>query len=167
MPTVIDDFSFGPAPLSTGDVAATTEIASHVVDTRTIEVFGAAGLVNTVSGEIGYIVSQLLPTPNQDYWHLTYSVDTLDQAVSFSILGFTSFLLKFTNLVGTGSLQVSVNDGSDFSTHEIPLTNTGDLSIPFGDFGNPDEDRLLWVQFRFTALSPDFSVSIDEIQMLP
>ncbi len=119
-------------------------------------------ILNTTDGNLSYSVN-LRGAPNGDNWFgLSY---TSSQGL-FSLAGVDGFSVNITNMVGEGELLVFFGSNPEDSV-SVP-TVTGQLRYPLSNittYGSLDD--LYRLEFRFIAKTADFSITLDEITLVP
>jgi len=162
---LLDDFSSGGFSLASGSTTSNSgAFASPLTNQRTISGIGFPNWTITLTPEeLAYTVDQLSPLPGRNYLNLAYT----KSVSTFSILGFNAFAVDLSNVVGNGEFAVSV-DGSAGRDIRVPVNGSGALSSPFSNLGTSHSlDSLTLINFRFIALSKDFSLSIDNVRIVP
>ena len=165
---ILDSFSEGDFDLSYGGGQSDIDIISgEFLDSRrAVANTGSnftAKLV-TGSGVVHYTVD-LRSMPQTDV--LLSLIYTKQDRSSLSLLGVHGFALKIVGLRGLGELKVYLDGGSRNSI-TIPFTSTGNLFYSLADAGNtlPLND-VHQIGFQIIAKSPDFSIMLDQITVVP
>ena len=165
---VLDDFSIGNFSLHRGEEAFT----DLGVTNRRV---GGVGFVPWTadlvlgSGEMTYHIIQSRDFPNGTDWlQLDYYVGALvPSGDPLAVLGIDGFVIRISGLVGTGSLAVDLNDLL-VGTVELPISGTGDIYYPLANIaGVAGDGDVNLLQFRFITTSKDFSITIDQITLVP
>ncbi|MDB6072324.1 MAG: hypothetical protein JWL81_3495 [Verrucomicrobiales bacterium] len=164
---VLDSFSVGEFALKfDGPTAQVDVISEGFLDDRLARGAGVkdwSATLNITTNQLLYSVNLRGVPDGANWFGLAY------RSVSgpFSLLGFDSVSLKIDNVVGTGDLLVFVGETPGASLL-IPITGSGVLNYPISNIvtGYP-LDAVPQLQFRFIAKTADFSISLDEITLVP
>lgn len=159
---LLDDFSSGAFALGFGGTTSNSgSFATALTDQRTVSGVGDPNWTATLSaGSLVYVVDSI--SKGRNYLGMNYS-----STGAFSILGYNAFALDLLNVIGTGELIVSVT-GSGGNNIRVPISGSGTVISPFSflDTSQP-LDSLSAMNFRINAISEDFSVSIDNVRLVP
>lgn len=163
---LIDGFDDGDFSLSSSGLTSDTSgITSPLVDQRSASGVGPDSWTASVVGSgstFSYSVDQVIFSTLRNRIALNYANQSSNP---FSLLGSDAFSLQFSELLGEGILRVSINGA--FVSSDIPLINANELIVPFTEIGNPDFGALSSVQFSFTAVTQEFSFTLDQIGAVP
>jgi hypothetical protein len=163
---VIDSFTEGSVSIGfANDTLDLDVITGTSADERRVWGNGVKDWTSTLatgSGNILYAVD-LRGSPSLNQWlNLQYS----NSLGYVDLSGYSSFTIDFSDITGQGILSVLFNDRQGTF---VPITTNGIVEYPFDhvlDVG-PIPEFLSRVQFRVFAGSSDFSVSINEIAIVP
>lgn len=160
---LLDDFSSGSFALASGGITSNSEpITTPLTNERTVTGIGAPTWSSTLaSEELNYLVSN--PRPGRNYLEINYS-----SSGTFSILGFDAFALDVANVTGAGELIVFVDGAPTFGALRVPVAASGELVYSISEVVTGQSlDSLSQINFRFTPVSEDFSVTIDNVRLIP
>lgn len=160
---LLDDFSIGDFDLSSSGTASDSiPLSTPLTNERTVTGVGASTWSSTLaSGELDYIVSH--PRPGRHYLEINYSASG-----TFSILGFDAFALGVADVTGTGEFIVFVDGAPTFGALRIPVTQSGELTYLISEVVTDQSfDSISQMNFRFIPSSEDFSVTIDNVRLIP
>jgi hypothetical protein len=170
---VLDSFSTGPFNLSSfGQNDITQNIQTFFTNQRGADVFGAQESYATAvpsTGTVNYRVDLRrsgVPPPGTFSVLFTLSYSNFDNS-AFNLLGYDSIKVRISELVGEGEMLAYGNSGSSRAIR-IPITSRGDLIYPLTYVSNPsglENTRVLG--FQFFPKTTDFSITIDEIGLVP
>ena len=120
-------------------------------------------VLSTATGRLLYSVN-LRGAPDGGNW---FGLAYTSSAGFFSLLGAEGFSLNVTETVGAGELVVSIGE-TPRDNIRIPIAGPGSYFYPISNIvsGGP-LDSALQVQFRFIAKTADFSITLDEITLVP
>ena len=166
----LDSFNEGAFALSDlGPDNVEQMISSPLIDRRrgSITDTGEAyASLSPPSGTLNYTVA-LRGSPPQSYgifFNLNYSNS---DGSNFSLLGFDSIVVNISGLVGAGEFRAFRNSSPNTSIL-VPITATGDLVYPLSNIsGGMDLDSYGTLSFQFFPRSNDFSITLDEITLVP
>jgi hypothetical protein len=162
---LLDDFSSGSFSLASGGTTSNSgAFASPLTNQRTVSGVGPANWAITLAPEeLAYTVDQLTLLPRRNFFDLSYS----KTVGTFSIIEFQAFAVDLFNVVGNGELLISV-DGSAGRDIRVPINGSGTLVSPFSNLRTSQPlDSLSLINFSFIAVSEDFSLSIDNVRIVP
>ena len=164
---LLDDFSSGSFSLASGGTTSNSAaFASPLTDRRTISGVGIATSIWAITlapEELAYTANQLPPLTRPSSLSLYYS-KTIG---TFSILGYEAFAIDLRNVVGSGELIVSVS-GSGGRDSVVPIVGSGTVISPFSFLDTTQSlGSISAINFRINAVSEDFSLSIDNVRLIP
>lgn len=159
----LDDFSSGSFALASGGITSNSEpFATPLTNERTVTGVGAPTWSSSLaSGELDYIVSN--PRPGRHYLEINYS-----SSGTFSILGYDAFAIDVANVTGAGDFIVFVDGAPTFGALRVPVAASGELVYPISEVITGESlDSLSQMNFRFVPVSEDFSLTIDNVRLIP
>ena len=162
---LLDDFSSGSFSLSFGGTTSNSgSFGTPLTDQRTVSGVGFPNWTATLAtGDLGYSVNQLDPSPRRNYLNLRYSL----ASGTFSMLGYDAFAVDVTNVVGSGEFVAFV-DGAPSADIRFAITGPGTIVSPFSGLDTSQSlGSLSQMNFRFYAISDDFSLTIDNVRIIP
>ena len=119
--------------------------------------------LNPISGSLTYTVN-LRSAPNGDNWfNLNYS----SSSGTTNLLGVDGITLNIAGMQGLGDLVVFFGD-TPGNNLLIPISGPGNLTYAVSNIltGHP-LDEIPQIQFRLIARTADFSVTLNEISLVP
>jgi hypothetical protein len=161
--TILDSFSDGEFALSYGPVdAIRTSLDSSVARDRLAAGNGFSNWSAVQEGgRLAYTVDLRGLYPN----FLLLSYD--GRGSPMNLLPHDSFEITVLDVVGTGQLYVGFGQQPGFS-QPLEITGPGSLNYPFANvFTSASYDRLSAIEFWFVATSTDFSITVDQIAVVP
>lgn len=165
--TSLDSFSDGPFEIGTLFPLGNSreEITSDVVEQRFAVGSGASvwsASVSSVTGLFSYSVDLRSVSPTSSFG-LSYS----RPIGTFSLLSYDAFRLTVVDVVGSGRLHV-IFAGVPEDGAPLPIDGPGEYAYPFSNIGiGPPLDQLSSVTFWLFPESTDFSITIDQIAVVP
>lgn len=160
---LLDDFSSGGSALASGAITSNSApFITPLTNDRAVTGIGAPIWSSTfASGALDYVVSN--PRPGRHYLEINYS-----SVGTFSILGFDAFALDVVNVTGTGEFIAFVDGAPTFGALRVPVTASGEIVYSFSELVTGQSlDSLAQMNFRFIPVSEDFSVTIDNVRLIP
>ncbi|MGD9418425.1 MAG: PEP-CTERM sorting domain-containing protein [Verrucomicrobiota bacterium JB025] len=162
---LLDDFSLGGFSLASDGTTSNSEsFATPLTDQRTIAGLGFPDWTATLATEgLSINISQLNPSPGRTFIDIYYTLSS----GTFSLLGYDAFAIDLSEVEGSGELRVSV-DGSLGTDVRIPIDGSGTIVYPFSNLGTSQSlDSLTALEFRFYSVTGDFSLTIDNLRLVP
>lgn len=162
---LLDDFSSGSFLLSFGGSTSDSgAFGTPLTDQRNVSGVGFPNWTATLAtGDLDYNVNQLDPSPRRNYLNLKYSL----ASGTFSLLGYDAFAVDVTNVVGSGELVAFV-DGTPGADIRFEITGSSTIVSPFSGLDTSQSlGSLSQMNFRFYAISDDFSLTIDDVRIVP
>ena len=164
---LLDDFSSGSFSLSFGGTTSNSgPFGTPLTDQRTVTGVGFPNWTATLaSGDLSYSVDQLDPSPGRNLLRINYFLSS----GTFSILGYDAFAVDLSNVIGTGEFEVRVSGNPGGPPDLIvPISGSGTVIYPFSGLETSlPLDQLDSITFRFSAISEDFSATIDNVRIVP
>ena len=162
---LLDDFSSGSFLLSFGGSTSNSgAFGTPLTDQRNVSGVGFPNWTATLAtGDLDYNVNQLDPSPRRNYLNLKYSL----ASGTFSLLGYEAFAVDVTNVVGTGEFVAFV-DGTPGADIRFTINGSSTIVSPFSGLDTSQSlGSLSQMNFRFYAISDDFSLTIDDVRIVP
>lgn len=162
---LLDDFSSGSYSLASGGTTSNSSaFTSPLTDQRTVSGVGFPNWTVTLTPEeLRFNVDQVDPNPGRNYLNLNYTLSS----GTFSLLGYNAFAVDVTNVVGIGEFVAFV-DGAPSADLRFTINGSGTIVSPFSALDTSQSlSSLTRMNFRFIALSDDFSLSIDNVRIVP
>jgi hypothetical protein len=173
---VVDSFTMGEFDIPDPQTSAQDSISSPIADTRIVSVIrppsdprvSARASLTSGSGTVTFVANTggvILPTPR--YFQITYT-----DSEFHSLLGCSAFSIEVSDLQGIGELIVRLGNDDNVtpSDHRVPIAGTGELVVPFSELNygaNGSLDSFRTMHFQFRGLTEEFSISVDEIRVIP
>ncbi len=162
---LLDDFSSGSFSLAFGGTTSNSgPFVTPLTDQRTVAGVGFPNWTATLaSGDLAYSVNQLDPSPRRNYLNINYSL----ASGSFSLLGYDAFAVDVSNVIGSGEFVAFV-DGAPSADIRFAINGSGTIVSPFAGLDTSQSiGSLSQMNFRFYAISDDFSLTIDNVRIVP
>jgi hypothetical protein len=170
---VLDSFSAGAFDLNDlGPNFTRQSLATPFTDRREADLFSSQESYATSNPGMGTVnfrvnLSRSGPPPPNSFsvlFTLTYS-NTDNSA--FSLLGYDAIIVRISELVGQGDLLVFGSFGSS-NSRRIPIQGVGDIVYPLSNIaGGSGLESYSRLGFQFFPRSVDFSITFDEIKLVP
>ena len=160
---LLDDFSSGTFSLGSGGVTSISQpYVTPLTNERTVTGVGApTWSASLASGELAYVANN--PRPGRNYLEINYSSSS-----TFSILEFDAFAIDVTSVTGTGELIVFVDGAPTFEALQLSIAAPGEWVYPTSDLLTGQSlDSISQINVRFTPVSEDFGVTVDNVRLIP
>lgn len=162
---LLDDFAVGSFLLTSESASLSSGIfVTEITNQRTIAGDGLPNWTVTLSqGLLNFNVNQVDASRGRTHLDLIYSLSS----GTFSLTSYDAFAVDLFNVVGIGELVLSVNRGAGDDIR-IPINGSGTLISPFSNVRTSQSlDSLTVISFGFSSISDDFSLSIDNVRVIP
>lgn len=135
---------------------------------RTVNVSGTGAygaVLDPAAGTIRfYATTRGVPVANEVTMRMTYGRE--DNSL-FSLLGSDAFVIKVSSLQGVGRV-LAVIDNRAAMPVPFMVAASGEVRIPFAALGDRfNLNAVRRISFQFDALAADFSMTLDEISIVP
>jgi hypothetical protein len=180
---IVDSFADGDFHLATGGLSSIDRMVSGPFSDRRIvrirsrlvpEGISLSSNLSSASESLSFHVdTQGIASPVVLDMRITYTGGGPNGSGPFDLTPFDGFLLRLSDVYGSGSLIVELGTGSEGygpSVTRTPIAGSGDLFVPFSaltyGFGGSLES-MYHMHFTFESESAAFGFSLSEISVVP
>jgi hypothetical protein len=175
---LLDSFNEGSYNLSySGQLNATSTISSPLGSRRDArlnnrDAIAGAVVTSTLDDTLGTLSFSVNGLSSNTLRPLDLRM-SYSQGGPFSILGYSAFELDFSSVTGAGFLIIELGSETAIygpSAYRISINNPGTVSVPFSNlnFGtNGSINSFNALHFTFEAATEQFSMSLNEIRVVP
>lgn len=165
---ILDSFSQGDFFLQSGGPNFNdTAITSPLMDSRIVDGFGvgtwSVSLASS-SGSLIYSVTEILSGQGTTRFGMNFRYE---RTGAVDLLGYSAFGLDFTDVTGTGLLEVFVNNQNAGAMIPVTLDSSGQLFYPFANLAANDLSTITDISFRVIPQSNTFSFALNEVSVVP